>query len=209
MKGYDVKVRLDDFRPLTWRDLIIPENITFHQLHLIMQELWDFKDYHLYEFSTNDYLRRFLYFDNESFGDDYIHDTRDFDSEKNPIKVLFDSNKKVKYCYDFGDSWSFTIEIKKKIDYEENYPYLKRFKGKYNPIEDCGGTWGLSVILTTEDEEYKGDDEIGGNVPILDLEEKREALKWQCEFNNPPLEPEEQLSGNPLTMDFHVFCLHI
>ena len=36
--GYDVKVRLNDFRPLTWRDLIIPDNITFMELDDIHRE---------------------------------------------------------------------------------------------------------------------------------------------------------------------------
>jgi hypothetical protein len=99
MNGYDIKVRLDDFRPLTWRDLIIPENITFHQLHLIMQELWDFNDNHLYEFNTNDYNKRFIDFDRNGFDNDYIPEITEFDAKKNPISILFDSNKKVKYYF--------------------------------------------------------------------------------------------------------------
>lgn len=46
-KGYDVKVRLNDFRPLTWRDLIIPDNITFTELDDIMKTLWGFNGHHL------------------------------------------------------------------------------------------------------------------------------------------------------------------
>ena len=42
MKGYDVKIRLDDFRPLTWRDLIIPEKITFKDLDNIIKILYGF-----------------------------------------------------------------------------------------------------------------------------------------------------------------------
>ena len=43
MKGYDVKVRLDDFKPLTWRDLIIPAGINFKELDTILKILWDTK----------------------------------------------------------------------------------------------------------------------------------------------------------------------
>ena len=49
-KGYDVKVRLNDFRPLTWRDLIIPEKITFDELDNILKTLWGFAGYHLSAF---------------------------------------------------------------------------------------------------------------------------------------------------------------
>ena len=49
-KGYDVKVRLNNFRPLTWRDLIIPENITFDELDDILKTLWGFNGHHLSAF---------------------------------------------------------------------------------------------------------------------------------------------------------------
>lgn len=206
MNGYDIKVRLDDFRPLTWRDLIIPENITFHQLHLIMQELWDFNDNHLYEFNTNDYNKRFIDFDRNGFDNDYIPEITEFDAKKNPISILFDSNKKVKYYYDFGDSWSFSIEIKNNVDYDKNYPYLKRFKGKYNPIEDCGGTMGLSFILTRGNDEYKSEDEIDSDVPIIDLDKKRDDLKEKCTFNNQPLNPEDKFSN--MLNDSEFSCMY-
>ena len=39
------------------------------------------------------------------------------------------------------------VEIKKKIDYDKDYVTIKRFKGKYDPIEDCNGVYGLSEIV--------------------------------------------------------------
>ena len=53
-KGYDVKIRLDDFRPLTWRDLIIPAGITFNDLDNAMKIIWDFAGYHLSRFTFKD-----------------------------------------------------------------------------------------------------------------------------------------------------------
>ena len=184
MKGYDVKVRLDDFRPLTWRDLIIPENITFHQLHLIMQELWNFYDMHLYDFTTIDNRIRFLDFDKMSITEEYIPDYGEQNARTVCINEMFDSNKKIKYCYDFGDSWSFTIEIKKKIDYDNTYPHIKRFKGEYNPVEDCGGIWGLSDLIELAE---KGEEDEAGFVNELekfDQEKIQEKLINTCNFKS-------------------------
>ncbi|SDA45285.1 pRiA4b ORF-3-like protein [Methanobrevibacter millerae] len=54
MKGYDVKIRLDDFRPITWRDMIIPEKITFKELDRIIKITYGFLGYHLSAFTFKD-----------------------------------------------------------------------------------------------------------------------------------------------------------
>jgi len=63
MTGYKIKIRLDDFRPLTWRDLIIPAGITFHDLHEVIQTVMDLNDYHLYAFTIKNTNFRIVNFD--------------------------------------------------------------------------------------------------------------------------------------------------
>ena len=141
--GYDVKVRLNDFRPLTWRDLIIPDNITFMELDDILKTLWGFNGSHLSCFL----LRK----TNEIIIDDDLSKetmmTMDYNANTTLVSEIFDYHDKITYWYDFGDDWQFDIEIKKKIDYDKDYTTIKRFKGKYNPIEDCKGVYGLSEIV--------------------------------------------------------------
>ncbi len=141
--GYDVKVRLNNFRPLTWRDLIIPDNITFMELDDILKTLWGFNGYH---------LSCFLIRDNNSviMDGDLANDTMmgcDYEANTTLVSEIFDKYNKITYWYDFGDDWKFDIEIKKKVDYDKDYVFIKRFKGKYDPIEDCGGVCGLSDII--------------------------------------------------------------
>ena len=71
----------------------------------------------------------------------------DYDAKTTLINDFFDKYDKITYWYDFGDDWRFDIEIKKKVDYDKNYVTIKRYKGKYNPIEDCKGTFGLNEIV--------------------------------------------------------------
>lgn len=144
MKGYDIKIRLDDYRPLTWRDLIIPADITFEQLNYIIQILNNFNGFHLYAFRINN-------------GDitisqkEYLEDLAMWGYEgllanETLINEFFETYDKISYTYDFGDSWEFTIEVKKTVDYDKNYPTIKRYKGDYCPIDDVGGTWELMEL---------------------------------------------------------------
>lgn len=141
--GYDVKVRLNNLRPLTWRDLIIPDNITFMELDDILKTLWGFNGHHLSCFllrKTNQII----------IDDDLSAETMmrmDYNANTTLISEIFDRFDKITYWYDFGDDWQFDIEIKKKIDYDKDYVTIKRFKGKYDPIEDCKGIYGLSEII--------------------------------------------------------------
>ena len=180
MYGYDIKIRLDNFRPLTWRDLIIPGGITFEDLHQIIQKLMDFYNMHLYEFEINNNL---VMIDERSDIDDFLSPPglKQLYAKDEIIDPYFNKKKKIGYRYDFGDGWSFTIEIKKKVKYEHRYATLKRYKGEYNPVEDCGGVWGLSELIeekqfANEDDEYY-DDEFSFDLNKFDLEEKKEMLE--------------------------------
>ena len=141
--GYDVKVRLNDYRPITWRDLIIPDNITFMELDDILKTLWDLNGHYLSCFliSKDD-----LIIIDKELGNEIMMGC-DYDASTTFISELFEKYDKITYWYDFGDDWRFDIEIKKKINYTKDYVTIKRFKGKYNPIEDCKGTYGLSEIV--------------------------------------------------------------
>ena len=149
-KGYDVKVRLNDLRPIHWRDLIIPENITFYELDNILKTLWGFNGYHMSMFFIKN---ADIHIMDKTIADSCM-DFDFHDSKTTKINDFFERYKKITYWYDFGDDWQFDIEIKKIVDYDKDYVTIKRFKGKYNPIEDCGGVYGLSGIIECAENSY-------------------------------------------------------
>ena len=164
-KGYDVKVRLNDFRPHTWRDLIIPDNITFMELDDILKTLWGFNGHH---------LSCFLLKKNNGIiiDDDLSNETMmdmDYNANTTKLNEIFDYYDKITYWYDWGDDWQFDIEIKHKIDYDKDYVTIKRFKGKYNPVEDCGGTYGFSEIIECYENPENADDDFSPFVDGLQL----------------------------------------
>lgn len=177
-KGYDVKVRLNDFRPLTWRDIIIPENITFDELDDILKTLWGFNGYHLSAFIVP---KPNLFIINTEIAEESMMEY-DFDSSTTLIDDIFDKYDKVTYWYDFGDDWKFDIEIKKKIDYNKPYVTIKRFKGKYNPIEDYQGVWGLSEIVYSAENPDDADpflSEMAEELEEFDMEYTQNLLKMK------------------------------
>ena len=161
-KGYDVKVRLDDFRPLHWRNLIIPAGITFRDLDNILKILWDFSGYHLSRFTFKDSFD-VITNDVEGIG----LDMGELNSEDVIIDEYFEANRKICWEYDYGDGWSFTIEVKKAVDYDRDYPTVKRFKGEYNLMDDIGGVWGLNDMIEMDSDE----------LTKFDIDDAQSALK--------------------------------
>ena len=161
-KGYDVKVRLDDFRPLHWRDLIIPAGITFGDLDDILKILWDFSGYHLSRFTFKDSLGAIT-----NYVEGIGLDMGELDSEDVIIDEYFEANRKIYWEYDYGDGWSFTIEVKKAVDYDRDYPTVKRFKGEYNLMDDIGGVWGLNDMIEMDSDE----------LTKFDIDDAQSALK--------------------------------
>ena len=111
---------------------------------------------------------------------DLFHMNEVKDMNTTLIDECFRKENKIYYEYDFGDGWSFTIEIKKIVDYDEDYPLLKRFKGDYNPVEDCGGVYGLELLLYYKDHPEEAPDVYSDRLEYLekfDIEYTQEKLK--------------------------------
>lgn len=121
------------------RVVVIPMHITLSETHAIIMAMFNFGDWHLWEFC-------------DSLGRCYAHKNEDdmnfgFDEAKkiSPDKVclsdvLPERGCKIDYTYDFGDGWDFVIT--RMADPKE--PDLRCLK-VVGPdgIEDFGGPWDL------------------------------------------------------------------
>ncbi len=135
--------------PLVWRQIKVPTDINFHQLHLIIQAAFGWENYHLYQFSEN------------GFGD--LLSLSSPHDEEAPINAavvpvasillnmhnqsLFDESRvvKLKYIYDFGDSWEHDITAIGLDQSGTKKPELVDGGGACPP-EDCGGIPGYMAI---------------------------------------------------------------
>lgn len=139
MPGYTCKIVIEDTHPPVWRRVIIPDQITFFELHKIIQILFDWDDAHLHGFHipSDD-----IVIDDEGGFDPWGNHYNDFDTN---IDFFFKNYKWIRYIYDFGDDWRHKINIEKyEPDYKERFPKLVKYKGD-NFMEDSGGVWNWEM----------------------------------------------------------------
>ena len=153
-KIYQIKIGILETNPLVWRRFLVPSRITLHRLHLVLQCVMGWKNYHLYRFKQGE----------KEYGEP--------DPENDFNELHFASSKRIKlgdivreerslflYEYDFGDCWEHQILVERILEREDNKQYPVCLAGENAcPPEDSGGTWGyaekLDIIQNHEHEEY-------------------------------------------------------
>lgn len=164
-----LRIKLEHIRPFVIRKVIVRNTITFHTLHEIIQHAMGWGNYHLYEFKIGDYV-----IDYEDSGFNFFSRTKRIPSKKTPIaRFLNETKDKIKYTYDFGDSWEHVISVSKVMENDPKVKYPKCIKAsRACPPEDCGGVGGYySLIEALQDENPD--------------EEAQEYLEWVGEDYDP------------------------
>ncbi len=143
-KILQLKIYLKDIEPKIWRRFLVSDNISFHKLHNIIQEIMGWENYHLYSFDINNVRIELpnekVYGENESEN-----------SKKIKLNKFIGAKKqKFDYLYDFGDSWEHEIVVEKIFknlpDGVKRIPYCLDGERACSP-EDCGGVWGYEELI--------------------------------------------------------------
>lgn len=153
-----VKLPLDIYT--TWRRVIVPADITFKDFHKILQVVFNWLDYHLYEFDifNNKGERILQVIDQEDEDYEPLHDCETLLSTEVKLKAYLKPENRIIYRYDFGDDWEHEIILNKVLDdYDKNYPRCLMGEGNAPP-EDVGGVSGykdfLEIMADPKHEEY-------------------------------------------------------
>lgn len=147
-----LKIQMKDVvKPPMWREVEVPANFNFMQLHEIIQEVCGFDDSHLWQFNKKAYDDSLLIgFEDEGTGFEKVT----HDAEETPLTMFLQKKgDKLEYVYDFGDDWIFTIEVKDLLDKKSDHPVCRKYKSELNAIEDMGGTWSY-IDLRKDLEEW-------------------------------------------------------
>ncbi len=142
-----------------WRLIDVPENYTFWDLHVAIQDSMGWLDCHLHEFRAirpKSRLRKPV---------GLPHDEEMLDEVLPGWQVALAQffqkpGDTMEYLYDFGDSWTHEVMLVGLVlaEPERRYPACIDGAGACPP-EDCGGVWGyqrlLEVIKDEQDEEYE------------------------------------------------------
>lgn len=133
MPAHIFKVTLEHAKPPVWRRIVIPENATFEDLHIILQIAFGWETEHLHNFTFSDShfsigpVIRGMLNDSEDESDEFVDDYLNY--------------RWIRYTYDFGDDWEHKIVYEKDDpDYDKDYAQILKYRGD-DFIEDSGGVW--------------------------------------------------------------------
>ena len=106
-----LKVTLRDIRPAIWRRLIVPANIKLPVFHAVLQHAFDWTDSHLHAFRIGD--DSYEAYDPELW-DDWPGGPEKHDESKFRLNdLLHAKGDRLRYLYDFGDSWEHDVRVEK------------------------------------------------------------------------------------------------
>lgn len=187
-------VALAEIAPPIWRRLRVPDRLTLEQLHRILQLVFGWMDYHLYEFRLGldiDDLGSHHASSVEAQGprirwsipdpewdDPELVETRD--SQRTTLRELgLAKGAALTYVYDFGDDWVHHIRVEKVVKgrgaEDDSLPMLLD-GARAGPPEDAGGVSGyerlIEALADPEDEEHE------------------EMRTWAAGFTGVPYDPE-------------------
>lgn len=142
IKILQLKIYLKGITPKIWRKFQVKNNITFHQLHLIIQKVMDWDNYHLYSFDIGN-----IRLESEELAEGECGDFEP--SEKIKLCQLIEKEKiKFEYVYDFGDCWEHSIIVEKILEEDNTKQYPVCIDGERAcPPEDCGSIWGYAELM--------------------------------------------------------------
>lgn len=166
---YHLRIKLNKAPVPVWREIKVPSNLSIEFFSWVVCDAMGWGNEHLHLFRVKDrmYKNKACRREEEQYGLGFSR-FHTLASEAYPISELFQEEKvRVKYEYDFGDSWEHDIWLKGVREYEPyEQPRLLLVKGVGAcPPEDCGGVCGYSDLLELFDKKRK-------------TEEERDRLEW-------------------------------
>jgi hypothetical protein len=182
---YQFKIALKHIKPPIWRRIQVPDNYSFWDLHVAIQDAMGWTDSHLHSFHI---INPRTAWEEEigSPGDPFFDDDPIIPSPDKKISKYFSlDNKKALYVYDFGDYWEHEVVLEKILPKEKGAEYPVCIAGKRScPPEDFGGPYGymdlLNIVSDPEHEEYD------------------EMIKWLGdEFDPEHFDPDEVIFEDP------------
>jgi len=136
---FQLKIALDGITPKIWRRFLVKDNISFHDLHNIIQLIIGWGSYHLYSF----YIKK------EEIGmPDPEFRNELLNSKKIKLKDKLSLKQKFGYVYDFGDNWEHILTVEKILDNKDAALVPACLEGeRAGPPEDCGSYPGYYELM--------------------------------------------------------------
>ena len=139
-RQYEILIALVDAVPDIERRVVIPDQTTLADLHLVIQAAMGWTNSHLHAFTAPDGV---------TYGDSSL-DELGYADESDVVvaDVLRAPRDTLRYEYDFGDSWEHHVELMAVRTGEQSRPDAPAcIAGRGAcPPEDCGGVYGYHEL---------------------------------------------------------------
>lgn len=151
-KVYQFKITLQGIEPKIWRQIQVPENYNFFDLHLAIQYAMGWSNSHLHQFTIiNPKDGKKSHIGQPSNDETFIENfTKLLDEKENFIRDYFfqDNFDSCSYEYNFSKDWEHNIKLEKILSTDPDLKYPICIDGKRAcPPEECGGTDGYEKLL--------------------------------------------------------------
>ncbi len=157
-----LKATLADTSPAVWRRLVLPDTLTFWELHVALQLAFGWENSHLFEFSTGRGSPGQLMTGTPAvqpgepdFMPEWWRDPRQV-----PLSEFLRAPKdKVSYVYDMGDNWEHQLVLEKTAPLppgQSLHPAHCPAGRRAGPPEDIGGIPGYEMLLAALAEKAAG-----------------------------------------------------
>lgn len=138
-----LKIQLDHCKPVIWRRVVVNDNLSFGELHQVIQTVMGWENCHLHQFDLDDRSIAPPEVEGDPFADKPVES-----EDATYLSSLAADLKKFSYWYDFGDDWMHTVGIEKRLPVDAAAPPADLLAGKNAcPPEDCGGPWGYRKLM--------------------------------------------------------------
>jgi hypothetical protein len=142
-KVFQLKITLVDSKPSIWRRVLVTDNLTLYQLHQVIQISMGWTNSHLHLFDVDGQLYSLPEFELDDWNEPVGNERRVRLSALN-----WKPKKKLRYDYDFGDSWRHEVVLEKLLPIKPEIRYPKCIDGACAcPPEDVGGLPGYDYFL--------------------------------------------------------------
>src|SRR5438270_433841 len=131
---FQLKITLQYIKPPIWRQVVVPDNLTMGDLHMVIQIAMGWTNSHLHLFRIG--LLEFGMPNEEG-----MFESSEADEDSVLLRhTIARRGLKFTYEYDFGDSWSHEIRVEKVQPASAPHPRPVCLGGaRACPPEDCGG----------------------------------------------------------------------
>jgi len=187
---YQFKIVLKTIIPTIWRRIQVPEDYSFWDFHVALQNAMGWTDSHLHQFEANNPKtgkNEIIGIPEELYGGLEDGSTTLLGRKLHIRDYFSEENRTLSYLYDFGDDWDHLIEYEGILfrSKMQKYPFCVAGE-RACPPEDCGGPFGyqdlLEILKNPKHEDYKTMKEWTGK--SFDAEQFNPA---KVRFENPSL----------------------